>query len=89
MKIYLLHIQPAYRHAQHYLGIADDLEARLALHRAGQSARLTQVVVEAGRKLVLVRTWDGERTDERRLKNQPNSPRLCPVCNPRLKGEAC
>ncbi len=89
MKIYLLHIYPAYKHARHYLGIAHNIESRLALHRAGQGARLTQVVVEHGHALRLVRTWEGNRTEERRLKNQHNSPRLCPLCNPRLKEDQC
>jgi hypothetical protein len=32
----------------------------------------------------IVRTWDGaDRNFERRLKNNKNSPRLCPICNPR------
>ncbi len=89
MTIYLLHIQPCYKHARHYLGITKDLDARLQLHREGRAARLTQVCVESGRVLQLVRTWEGSRDDERRLKNQKNSPRLCPLCNPKLKGVEC
>ncbi len=87
MTIYLLHIYPQYKHARHYLGIAEDLDTRLQLHREGRGARLTQVVIERGHSLELARTWEGTRDDERRLKNQKNSPRLCPLCNPRLKGE--
>lgn len=81
--IYLLHFAPPYKHARHYLGIADDLESRLAEHSKGQGARLTQVAVAAGSELVLVRTWKGGRKNERALKNRKYSPRLCPLCNPR------
>ncbi len=83
MVIYLLHIHPPYKQARHYLGIAQDLDARLRLHQDGHGARLTQVCLESGRTLVLVRTWEGSRNDERRLKNQKNGPRLCTLCNPK------
>jgi predicted GIY-YIG superfamily endonuclease len=79
---YLLHFSKAYKHARHYLGSADDLLARLDQHNAGHGARLTQVVREAGIDLILARTWPGDRSFERRLKRQHNSPRLCPICHP-------
>ena len=80
--VYLLHIVPPYKHARHYLGYADDIGARVAAHQAGHGARLTQVAVDAGCALVLVRTWPGEdRTFERSLKNRKQAPRMCPVCN--------
>jgi predicted GIY-YIG superfamily endonuclease len=79
--IYLLHISPPYKHARHYIGFANDVTARIAEHRAGTGARLPQVAVEAGSKLVLVRTWPGGRNEERRLKNRKNAPKLCPICN--------
>ena len=82
MPCYLLHFSVPYKHAKHYLGTAEDLAARLEQHLAGHAARLTQVVVEAGIRLALVRTWPGGRTQERQLKRQKNGPRLCPVCNP-------
>jgi predicted GIY-YIG superfamily endonuclease len=80
--VYLLHISPPYKHARHYLGYADDIGARVAAHRAGHGARLTQVAVDAGCILVLARMWpDTNRTFERTLKNRKHAPRLCPVCN--------
>ncbi len=85
MVIYLLHIHPPYKHARHYLGITQDLDARLRLHQDGQGARLTQVCIENGHKLELVRTWDGSRNDERRLKNQENGQNLGPLCNPKVR----
>jgi predicted GIY-YIG superfamily endonuclease len=79
--IYLLHFARPYRHARHYLGFAEDLEQRLAQHRAGRGARLVQVVLGAGIGFEVARTWEGDRRLERRLKNQRNAPaRLCPIC---------
>jgi predicted GIY-YIG superfamily endonuclease len=82
--VYLIHFERRYAHAGHYLGFAEDVEARLEQHRRGAGARLMQVIVQAGIGWQLVRTWDeGDRTLERRLKLQKNGPRLCPVCSPR------
>ncbi len=86
MTVYLLHFQTPLRHAQHYLGSADDLATRLAQHRAGRGARLPQVFVEKGIDFQLVRTWNGGRGLERQLKDQHNGRRLCPLCHPRQRG---
>ena len=66
--------------ARHYLGFATNLESRLAAHRAGNGARIMQVVAEQGISWEVARTWPGTRATERRLKNWHNGPRLCPVC---------
>jgi predicted GIY-YIG superfamily endonuclease len=79
----LLHFDTPYRHARHYLGYAADLDVRLAQHRAGRGARLVEVITEAGISFTLARTWEGDRTMERRLKNRHASPRLCPLCRAR------
>jgi predicted GIY-YIG superfamily endonuclease len=88
--IYLIHFDRPYRHARHYLGYCrtpEDLAARLARHRAGRGARLLRVVQGAGIGWHVARTWpDGDRTRERRLKNNRNGPRYCPVC--RLQARA-
>ena len=77
---YLLQFARPYKHARHYLGFAEDLERRLAQHRAGRGARLVQVVLGAGIGFEVARTWDGDRRFERQLKNQRNAPtRLCPT----------
>lgn len=82
--VYLLCFSAPYRHARHYVGFATDLEARLAEHRAGRGARLIQVITAAGIEFTLARTWEGDRTLERRLKNGHNAPaRLCPICRER------
>lgn len=80
MPVYLLHFSEKFHHARHYLGFAEDLEARLERHRAGRGARLVEVITEAGLDFQLVRTWNGDRVLERQLKRQKNGPRLCPIC---------
>ncbi len=83
--IYLLHFDRPVSTAhtcQHYLGWCLDLDARLSAHRAGRGSRLTQIAVERGIGFEVVRTWPGDRTLERRLKNRKESPRLCPLCFP-------
>jgi predicted GIY-YIG superfamily endonuclease len=69
-------------HAQHYIGTADDLTARINEHRSGQGARFLSVANSAGIDWRVVRTWKGGRQLERKLKRRHDAPRLCPVCNP-------
>lgn len=94
MATYLLHFSRPYvgkrrnpkakrtQVVSHYLGYAKyDAEDRIALHREGKGARLTQVAVEAGIELVTAQIWkSGTRTDERKLKNRKNAKQLCPIC---------
>ena len=83
--VYLLHfsdyIAPGKHTCRHYLGSCDDLDTRIAQHRAGTGSRLCQVAKERGLSFVVARTWDGGRQLERQLKNRKEAPRLCPVCN--------
>lgn len=83
--VYLFHfhrpISPDHT-AQHYMGYAEDLALRMQRQRAGNGARFVQVARERGIGFTLVRVWRGGRRLERRLKNQKNAPRLCPICNP-------
>lgn len=85
--IYLLHFsaplgnpQKPHGQAQHYVGWALDLAARLAEHRAGAGASITRAAVERGITFEVVRTWQGDRTLERKIKNRKMAPRLCPLC---------
>lgn len=79
--IYLIHFEPAYKHAKHYLGFAENIEPRIYAHLLGRGARLTQVARDAGITLILVRIWEGaDRTTERKFKNRSHVPRLCPIC---------
>jgi len=67
--------------AGHYLGYTNDLNQRIDAHHSGNGARLMEVITQRGIGWTLVRTWpDADRQFERRLKNQKNTPRLCPLC---------
>ena len=82
--LYLIHFEAKYEHAQHYLGLSNDLQRRLEEHHIGQGNALMKAVTLAGIPWSVVRTWnDSDRMEERRLKNQKNAWRLCPVCNPK------
>ena len=82
--LYLIHFEARYEHAQHYLGITNHIERRLDEHRTGQGSPLMRAVTEAGIPWEVVRTWpDADRMREVQLKSRHNSPKMCPVCNPR------
>ena len=92
--VYLIHFSEPYPRGnrtpiQHYLGFARDAQTfprRLEHHRRGTGARLMAAVARAGLTFEVARTWDsGTRTDERKLKNRKNAPRLCPLCQQQLR----
>ena len=80
--VYLIHFETPYKHARHYTGWASDLDRRIARHRAGDGARLMEVVTEAGIGWHVARTWEGTRDLERAIKDRHEAPRLCPDCSP-------
>lgn len=80
--VYLIHLaEPIAGHAQHYIGWAKHLEARIKHHHARTGARLLQVAVDLHIDFQVVRTWEGDRHFERKLKNRKNARHMCPVCN--------
>lgn len=80
--VYLLHFDPPYRHARHYLGSTIlTVDERLTQHLKGIGARLTQVAVENGVVLIVARIWKRRtRVFERQLKNRGGAARICPIC---------
>lgn len=82
MMIYLIHFDRPLHHARHYVGFTskDAIDERLAEHRRGQGAKILRALNECGIAYKVVRTWDGDRNFERRIKNQNNTGRYCPVC---------
>lgn len=81
--LYLLHFDPPYRHAGHYLGYADDVDRRVGEHlRAiAKSSPLIRAALASGSTVTLARTWPGgDRNLERRLKNRHGLGPLCPLC---------
>ena len=81
--IYLIHFDRPLHHARHYLGYCADgeLQVRLIRHRAGRGARLLAVLRGLGIGWRVVRTFEGDRHFERKLKNRRNARYLCPVCS--------
>lgn len=81
--LYLIHLEPRYQHAGHYLGWSDDIARRLEQHRGGGSkaSPLLRAAAAAGSSLTLARIWPGGSRDlERRLKRGGGLSRHCPVC---------
>lgn len=86
--IYLLHFDPPYKRARHYLGFSEgdfpeDVDVRVGRHIGGQGSKLTKAAVKGGCTLILACTFTGGRDKERLLKKSHNVPRICPICNPR------
>src|SRR5260370_10973923 len=66
------------RHSiKHYLGFTWDLDARLEKHRAGQGARITEVLKERGIGWDVTAVWPGNRGIENQLKLH-SATRICP-----------
>lgn len=95
--VYLLHIEPRFHHAGHYLGHASDLCYRLMEQQAGRGSRLVAAAIKAGCKVELVRWWPGTRTLEASFKRHGGKSSrsrngrhgaarslaiYCPKCNP-------
>ena len=79
--VYLIHFERPYKHAQHYIGYAADIDKRLAKHSSGNGARLIKVIQDHGIEWCVVKIWkDKGRDFERKLKKQKNAWRHCPIC---------
>jgi predicted GIY-YIG superfamily endonuclease len=82
--VYVLHFDPPYRHAGHYIGWAQDADARIAQHVAGSGSPLVRAAVIAGSHVRVAATFAGSRYLERRLKRWHNTTaRVCPICRAR------
>jgi hypothetical protein len=82
--VYLLHFEPAYKHARHYRGFVDGdrmaVMERLRRHLAGNGARLIEVAAQDGCTISVARIWRHRtRAFERNLKHRA-APSLCPIC---------
>lgn len=84
--LYLLHLEPPYRHAGHYLGYADNIARRVREHvdATRRSSPLVRAAIGADCTVTLARTWPGgDRTLERRLKRHHGLRPHCPICTRR------
>lgn len=85
--IYLIHLdRPLSNHASHYCGWTTNLSQRLAEHRAGTGSRFMAAVAEAGITWSVVRTWKGDRREERRLKRTGKLWTYCERCRHNSNG---
>jgi hypothetical protein len=80
-RVYVIHLDPPYRHARHYIGIAQDgnVARRVAEHAAGRGSRLCLAAVRAGCRLLVVLVVPGTLGTERRMHNRHGT-RVCPRC---------
>jgi len=84
--VYLIHFDKPLCHAQHYMGSAADLEARLEKHRSGNGARLMAVIKDLGIGWTVARVWEHKTLKEARLaeshykKHYKSARQLCPIC---------
>ena len=82
--VYVLHFDPAYKHARHYIGwTAGEVTDRLAVHLQGRGSPLIRAAVAAGVDVQLAATYQGSRYLERQLKSWHNTGRFCAICRER------
>lgn len=82
--VYLLHFEPAYRTARHYLGFTSGAVGdRIRRHIEGKGSPLVAAASAAGSAIYLGRTWRGGRDLEAALKRRKNAAKLCLVCQGR------
>lgn len=93
--VYLLHLHAPLGNlankraqAQHYIGFALDLDARLAEHRRGGGSKLLAAAVGRGIAFTVVATWNAPLAFEKTLKRRKEAPKLCPVCT-LANGQRC
>ena len=91
--VYLIHFDGKLHHAQHYVGMTENLVDRMRTHiigktRNGRGSRLVHTFVKLGHAPTVVRTWP---TTSRRqalhvewvIKHKTRNARsLCPECTP-------
>lgn len=85
MAVYILHIDPPYQHASHYIGFTSrPISDRVADHFAGRGSPLIRAALEAGCSVSVAHAWHcGTRGFERWLKNRKDAPRYCRLCGKR------
>lgn len=88
MTVYLLHFEPAFRHARHYIGFTPDDSAvrRITEHLRGIGTPLVRAAIAAGSEILVPKIWPGApREFERWLKYRRDTARWCPCCDIRTR----
>lgn len=81
--VYLIHFDKPFKGVQHYIEYSADEKflQRIEHHKKNTGSALLRAANKAGIKWKVVREWPGEDGNfERKLKNQKNTPCLCPTC---------
>lgn len=81
--VYVIHLDPPYRHARHYIGWTDgeDVAERLGTHQRGRGSPLLRAAVAAGSRLDIAHVFVGaDRHFERKLKNRKDVRSWCRCC---------
>ena len=84
--VYILHLDPPYKHAAHYSGFgaerAGGAQPRVAEHAAGgpDAARLMQVQHEAGGSFRVGRVWQGVTREREVRVKESSAAKYCLIC---------
>jgi predicted GIY-YIG superfamily endonuclease len=79
--IYLIHFEEKYHHAQHYIGWTENIDNRFKSHLKNNGSKLLKAVNKKGIKYKIIKTWEGTRFFERRMKKWKKAKIFCPICN--------
>lgn len=87
--VYLLHFYSpidSRQRNQHYIGYTKNITQRLLQHRRKRKGSnrvgFTRLAAKLRIPFILAQTWEGDRALEKKLKQQKNARRFCPVCQP-------
>lgn len=81
--VYLLHLDPAFKRARHYLGATSDpsIVAQLLVSTVPiLDAPVLVAARAAGSVPTLARTWPGGERERARLRSQKSAKHFCPTC---------
>jgi hypothetical protein len=84
--VYILHLDPPYKHAAHYSGFSPEnsegVQARIADHAAGRgaAARLMQVQHDAGGTFRIGRLWRGVTREREVRVKESSAAKYCLIC---------
>ena len=84
--VYILHLDPPYKHAAHYSGFSPEnsegVQGRVAEHAAGgpAAARLMQVQHEAGGTFRVGRVWRGVTREREVRVKESSAAKYCLIC---------
>lgn len=81
--VFLLHLEPAYQRARHYVGATSDPSAVLALARGDVPILDVPLLIAAraaGVTFTVEKTWVGGERARARVRSQKSAAQFCPVC---------